>query len=434
MTAPWYSDGGLHFGVGIEDTFVPQSRPGERAIDEYTLTEHDVRWHDDLALAHAAGATFVRWGIPWYQIAPERGTWKWDWVDAVMARFGELDLRPIVDLLHYGTPLWLEREFDNPDFPEHFAEFGARVAERYTDVANDYTPINEPMIHALFCGDYAYWPPYLSGDDGLVRMSLQLARGFVGVQRAIADVASNDVAFVHVDAGMRYEGDVEAPEHRELVARLRQQVWLVEDLVTGRVGPDHPLATFLTSHGANDADLAMFQVRPVEPDVVGVNYYPRHSTEIFERGVSHRGGFADPRPTRDDGVTGLLELLDDAQSRYGKPVMVSETCVTASVAIREAWMTDSIAALAAARGAGAEIVGYTWWPLFDMYEWTYRHSAAPREDHRLRMGLWELAEGAGGLERVKTPLVDAFHRHATSDRHRPKIRSIPKASAPRDKE
>jgi len=52
MTAtPWFRDGALHFGVGIEDTFVPQERPGERAIDEYTLTEHDTRWHADLGLA-----------------------------------------------------------------------------------------------------------------------------------------------------------------------------------------------------------------------------------------------------------------------------------------------------------------------------------------------------------------------------------------------
>ena len=41
MTAPrWFEDGRLHLGLGIEDTFVPQERPGERAIDEYELTEH----------------------------------------------------------------------------------------------------------------------------------------------------------------------------------------------------------------------------------------------------------------------------------------------------------------------------------------------------------------------------------------------------------
>lgn len=65
MTAPgraarWYEDGALHFGLGVEDTFVPQTRPGERAIDEYELTDHYARYAEDLGLAVDAGATFLR--------------------------------------------------------------------------------------------------------------------------------------------------------------------------------------------------------------------------------------------------------------------------------------------------------------------------------------------------------------------------------------
>ncbi len=100
----WYRDGALHFALGVEDTFVPQERAGERAIDEYALTEHDARWHADLGLAVEAGAELLRWGVPWYRIEPKPGTWEWSWLDRVMDRFAELGLRPIVDLMHYGTP------------------------------------------------------------------------------------------------------------------------------------------------------------------------------------------------------------------------------------------------------------------------------------------------------------------------------------------
>jgi beta-glucosidase/6-phospho-beta-glucosidase/beta-galactosidase len=133
----WYRDGELHFGLGVEDTFIAQTGPGERALDEYELTEHYEHWYDDLGLATTVGAEFLRWGIPWHRV-------------------GELGLRPIVDLLHYGTPLWLEREFANPDFAKHFAEYAVHAAERYGEVATDYTPVNEPMIHARFAGDIAY--------------------------------------------------------------------------------------------------------------------------------------------------------------------------------------------------------------------------------------------------------------------------------------
>lgn len=410
-----WTDGRLRLGVGIEDTFVPQEREGERAVDEYVLTEHDVRWREDLDLAAEVGAEFVRWGIPWYAVSPAPGRWDWSWTDQVMEHFGALGLRPVVDLVHYGTPTWLTGEFLHPDYPQHVADFAARAAERYGHVATDWTPVNEPMIHALFCGEYGYWPPYATGASGMVQMSAALARGFVLTQQAIADVQPV-ASFVHVDASLRYVGD--APEHRDTANRYAQQAFLVEDLVTGRVDARHPLTDLLRQHGIGDDDLRWFADNALRPDVMGVNYYPRHSTEVFERGVHHAGGFADPRPTRDDGAAGLAEMLRLYADRYQAPVMVAETCVTADHATRVRWMDDSLAVVHDLRADGVDVVGYTWWPLFDMVEWTYRHSDAPPMDHRLEMGLFDLVQTSSGLERRRTAVADAFAVHARTERDR----------------
>ncbi len=210
-TMHWSDDGRLHFALGIEDTFVPQARPGERAIDEYELTDHYRRYASDLGLAVDVGAELLRWGVPWYRVSPEPGVWDWSWVDRVMARFRETGLTPVVDLLHYGTPLWLEGQFANPDYPTHVTEYAARFAARYGDVATDYTPVNEPVIHALFTGEYGYWPPYLTGAAGSARMATALATGFVSTQHAIARELGDAAHFVHVEAGIRYVGDVDAP-------------------------------------------------------------------------------------------------------------------------------------------------------------------------------------------------------------------------------
>ncbi|GLK16126.1 family 1 glycosylhydrolase [Herbiconiux flava] len=411
----WFDDGRLHFALGIEDTFVPQSRPGERAIDEYELTEHYQQYRADLGLAKGVGAEMVRWGVPWYRVAPQAGAWDWSWVDRVMDRFAELELRPLVDLLHYGTPLWLEEQFAHPDYAQHVTEYGARFAERYGHVATDYTPVNEPTIHALFSGEYAYWPPYLSGEAGFTRIAEALARGFVGTQRAIAQVLGDRATFLHVDAGMRYTGAVDAAEHVETVTRLREQSFLVEDLVTGRVDARHPLLRQLSRGGMSDASLSWFSENRVQPDVMGVNYYPRHSTEVFEAGVHHGGGFADPRPYHDAGTEGLAEVLLAYAARYGAPVMLSETCVTGTPTERIRWMDESLAEIGRLRRQGLAVVGYTWWPLFDMYEWTYRHSDAPRADHLLTMGLFDLVEQADGtLARRRNAVADRFELHATT--------------------
>ncbi|WP_051172050.1 family 1 glycosylhydrolase [Microbacterium indicum] len=418
----WHRDGRLHFALGIEDTFVPQTSPGERAIDEYALTEHYDQWRDDLDRARFAGAELLRWGVPWHRIQPEAGRFAWGWLDRVMERFAEIGLRPIVDLLHYGTPLWLEDQFANPDYPDRVAEYSVAVAERYAPLGvTDYTPVNEPMIHALFAGEYAYWPPYLSGERGLSQIVRQLARGFVQAQQGMASVLPGGGTFVHVDAGMRFVGDVDAPEHRETAARMSEQVFLVEDLVTGKVDHEHPLHAFLTRTGWSDTDLSWFRDNTVQPTVMGVNYYPRVSTEVFESGIVHAGGFRDPRPARDDGLVGLEELLRTASARFGAPVMLTETSVTASVAERAEWMRDSVAHIQTLRADGVDVVGYTWWPVFDMYEWTYRHATGPRSDHLLPMGLWSLVESAEGLSRKPTPLVGLFRSlaegsSATADR------------------
>ena len=404
----WYTEGPLRFGLGIENTFVPQAGPDLRPIDEYELTEHYTRWRGDLDLAAGVGAEFLRWGIPWHRVNPEPGRWDWEWTDRVIGPMVELGIRPIIDLLHYGTPLWLDRQFAARDYSQRVADYAVAVAERYSDLVTDYTPVNEPMIHVLFCGEYGYWPPYLQGESGAVQLAIAISKGFQAAQHGIREVLGGRATFVHVDASMRYVGAVDAPEHRATAERLRQQAFLVEDLVTGRVGADHPLLGFLLRHGVHESTLDDFTRRPAPPDIMGVNYYPRHSTEVFEAGVHHRGGFADPRPTRDDGVAGLSEMLVEYARRYQAPVMVTETCVTGTVAERIGWLTASVAEVERLRSGGVAVVGYTWWPLFDMYEWTYRHSSGPRADHRLDMGLYELVESAGGVERRRTPVADAF--------------------------
>lgn len=405
----------FHFAIGIEDTFIAEESPGARKLDEYELTQHDRLWWSDLALAAETGATMVRWGVPWYRVNPERGRWEFGWLDRVVDRFAELGLTPIVDLMHYGTPLWLQNGFANAAYPERVAEYGAAIAERYRDRLDVFTPMNEPLLNALYCGEYAEWPPYFRGDDGFVRILERITRGIVLTQQAIADVQGARASFVHVEASYRFGGDVEAEP--DLVAHLRHRAFLVEDLVTGAVGDDHPLVPWLLRAGFPEASLQWHRATTAQPDVMGVNYYPHQSTEAFEQGVTHAGTLADPRPRLNGWTDGLSELLRAFWKRYDRPVMLTETNVHSDDAAKAAWFDASLAAIDALRADGVPVVGHTWWPLFDSVAWRYRHETKPLESYfgDDGAGLWRIEpDGFGSLPRVRTPFADHYSAAATT--------------------
>jgi len=193
----WFREPRLRFAVGLEDTFVPQAGPGQRPLDEYELTQHYQHWHTDIGLAAEVGATMIRYGVPWYVINPQPGRWNWDWLDRVVERLAEVEIEPIVDLMHYGTPLWLDGQFLNVDYGNRVAEYAANVADRYRDTMRIYTPLNEPLINAMYCGEWGIWPPHEKGHDGFVRLVGAIAQGIVKTQIALTD-ASRGLSLIHI--------------------------------------------------------------------------------------------------------------------------------------------------------------------------------------------------------------------------------------------
>lgn len=162
---------GFRWATGIEDTFVIQEGPGRRRLDEYELLQHYGFWRQDIDLAASVGFDSMRYGIPWHRVEPEPGTFDWSFTDVAVPYLVERGIEPIVDLVHYGTPLWLEAEFANPAYPERVAAYAGAFAERYRDLVRWYTPLNEPFINAEMCGFTGHWPPYRRGTRGSRRSS-----------------------------------------------------------------------------------------------------------------------------------------------------------------------------------------------------------------------------------------------------------------------
>jgi hypothetical protein len=401
----WGRDAPFRFGVGIEDTFVATEEPGRRKLDEYELTQHYQFWERDLALVAASGADTLRWGIPWYRVEPSPGRFQWDWVDRVVDAIAGHGLTCVVDLMHYGTPLWLDNSFLHPDYPKRVAEYAAAAASRYGATLTAWTPLNEPVINAIYCGERGAWPPHHRGQTGFVSLITALAEGICRTQAAIASVQPQ-ATFVHVDAGFRWAGDPPRVAGAPDLALLGERRFLGLDLPMGRVDGGHPLHDWLLLHGATESRLSWLRDHAVEPDVVGVNYYPAFTTVAYDEGP--RGELVE-RPV-EAGAAGLADLVGEYARRYAVPLMITETSRGGPEQERERWLAESLECVAQLRREGLPLIGYTWFPFLALVDWLYRESSAPLEHWLVQMGLVDLAllPGSSVLERRPTGLVEQF--------------------------
>ena len=395
------------WATGIEDTFITDPWPATgRTLDEYELTQHYARWSEDIDLIAELGVRTARYGVPWHRVNPAPGRFEWDWPDRAFDRLLSFGIRPIVDLVHYGTPSWLDGAFLHPDYSKRVAEYSARLAERFADRISWFTPLNEPRITAWYSGRLGLWPPYLRGWSGFVRVMLQLARGICETVAAISSLPIRPT-FVHVDATDLYVTD--DPALAEEATRRQRIGFLALDLVTGRVDPTHELWSWLLNHGISEADAAWFGGRRVELEICGLNMYPLFSLKRLARS---RGRLRQLMPYASPDV--LARLIRLYWERYGARLMITETASSGSVARRAAWMDDSVAVVRQAIDEGIPVIGYTWWPLFALVSWAYRIGTRPAAAYLQQMGLWDLDPALDGdLRRRRTPLVDRYRQYVS---------------------
>ncbi|MCU0507963.1 MAG: family 1 glycosylhydrolase [Anaerolineae bacterium] len=404
------------WATGIEDTFIPHVRHGLRALDEYELTQHYAQWKSDFDLVAETGVHALRWGIPWYKVQPKPDVWDWSWTDACLDYLVNVKgITPILDVMHYGTPLWMENSFINCCYADAVAEYAAKVAERYGSLIQWYTPLNEPLVNASMCGYEGLWPPYLSGDDGYFKMIMALTRGMIATVKAIAAVAPH-WRTVQVEALWRNETRVESLQERVRLSNELQYIAL--DLTTGRVGEDHALTPRLRKNGVRESDLLWYRENAVDYDVLGANFYPWSAKEMAPaadgrmraKSINTHGGH-------------VAAAVADFYNRYGKPVMITETSSLGGLAARERWMDGTINGMFSLREQGVPVVGYTWFPMFTMIDWAYRKGRRPLASYLIHLGIYDATFDADGvLRRERTPLVDRFQAHMA--------RSVPPIASP----
>ncbi|MBT2502256.1 family 1 glycosylhydrolase [Curtobacterium sp. ISL-83] len=410
--------------AGIEDTCVyPPDRFAMAPLDEHDLTEHTERWRDDLDAVLDLGVTALRYGVRWPLVHLAPGVFDWAELDERLAYATGLGLTVIADLVHYGTPTWLDGSFADPRYVDAIAEFSAAFATRYAGIVDHLTPLNEPLTTASFAGLRGVWPPALTGWGGWTTVTLAIAEGITAATEAIR-AANPDAVIVHVEAGTLVSTqDAALDDHARL---LRDLGWLPTDLMLGRVGEDHPMWSWMRDHGAPEDRLRRLHNEPARIDVLGVNYYP----DLTPRTLVLRQGTV-VQDAHDLWTSGLRAVVVGFAERYGLPIIVTETSIEGTDDVRADWVTDSAEALRELADEGIDVRGSTWWPVFDFVDWSYasggrnveefgvpddvvaeRRAAAAsgaKTPYLRRMGLIRLEEQSdGSLERVETAAATRF--------------------------
>ncbi|MFZ7087682.1 family 1 glycosylhydrolase [Curtobacterium sp. RRHDQ10] len=442
MPGTEHGPGDFAWIAGIEDTsVVPPARFDMAPLDEHDLTEHTSRWRTDLDAVRDLGVTALRYGVRWPVVHLAPGVFDWAELDERLTYASSLGLTVIADLVHYGTPTWLEDSFADPRYVDAIAEFSAAFATRYRGVVDHLTPLNEPLTTASFAGLRGVWPPALTGWDGWTTVTVALAEGIVASVEAIR-AANPDATIVHVEAGtMVVPDDDGLVSHAALLTDLG---WLATDLVLGLVGSEHPMRAWLVEHGADPVRLDRLRHAPARLDLLGVNYYP----DLTPRTLRRSDAAVADADADGDGVVqvatnrwtdGLRTVLCGFADRYGLPIVVTETSIEGSDRVRSDWVLDSTRTVLDLVAEGVDIRGYTWWPVFDFVDWSYASGGRNVEEFGVdesvvrerqaatssgvktpflrRMGLIRLEEQSdGSLARVATAAAEQFRAVTASER------------------
>jgi dTDP-4-dehydrorhamnose reductase len=356
---------------GVECTL---NRVGDRFIDQLALTGHDVRLADLDTIA-AAGLRTLRYPVLWESVAP-RGLEHPDWrfADERLDKLRELAIEPIVGLLHHGSgPAYTH--LGAPDFALLLAQFAKMVAERYPWVRM-FTPVNEPLTTARFCGLYGHWYPHERDDRRFLRMLLNQVRGISASMRAIREVIPGALLIQTEDGGRTYS----EPRLEYQAAWENDRRWLSYDLLFGRVVPGHPLWPYLLDAGADPNELEAIAADACPPDVVGLNYYVTSdrfldgNVKLYPEGC-HGGNrherYADVEAARvgDCEIYGHEALLEEAWSRYRTAVALTEVHIGSTREEQLRWLNEAWEGARRARARGADVRAVTVWSLCGSTDW-----------------------------------------------------------------
>jgi beta-glucosidase/6-phospho-beta-glucosidase/beta-galactosidase len=383
------------FATGIECSYPTiTGRSGHTVrVDEMERADHYRRWREDFALVRAVGLRYLRYGPPYYRVHQGPGRYDWSFVDETFAELRRLDIVPIVDLCHFGVPDWIG-DFQNPDWPAHFADYARAFAERFPWVGL-YTPVNEIYICATFSGLLGWWNERLRSDRAFVTALRHLVRANILAEEAILGVRPHTY-FIQSESSEYFH--LGHPDAQETADNLNQRRFVSLDLCYGHHALSWSVYEYLLDNGMTRDEFAWFMRhgRALKPfHIMGTDYY------ITNEHLVHRDGRVSPA----DEIFGYYVITKQYFDRYHLPVMHTETNLADSERA-PGWLWKQWANMMRLRQDGVPIIGFTWYSLLDQIDWD---TALREENGNVNpLGLYDLDRRIRPVGRAYRQLVEQW--------------------------
>jgi beta-glucosidase/6-phospho-beta-glucosidase/beta-galactosidase len=349
---PTGKPGNFMFATGIECSY-PTIEHGRVRRDLLEECGHYDRFREDLNLVTGMGLRVLRYGLPYHRVHLGPGRYDWAFADEAMAEIKRLGITPILDLLHFGVPGWLDN-FQNPELPVRFAEYAAAVAARYPWVRY-FTPVNEIYVTARLSAKEGVWNEQLKTDRAFVTAVKHLVASSILACQAIVNLRPDAIIVQSESAEYTHEARVDPSKQVRLENKLR---FLALDLLYAHP-PDAEVCMYALDNGLTRAEYEWFMAgEPPGHQVMGNDYYGRNERILLPDG----------KICQAEDVLGWYQITRSYYERYRKPVMHTETNVfeadQAPTWLYKQWMN-----VLRMRRDGVPVLGFTWYSLIDQVDW-----------------------------------------------------------------
>ncbi|HXD75404.1 MAG TPA: family 1 glycosylhydrolase [Vicinamibacterales bacterium] len=342
------------FATGIENSY-PTIEWDGRTIrqDELAKTCHYRRWRDDFQLLKELGIEYLRYGPPYFSVHCGAGRYDWSFADETLHALHDQRVTVIADLCHFGVPDWIGG-FQNPDWPELFAQYAGAFASRYPWI-RFFTPINEIFIAATFSAQFGWWNERLRSDQAFVTALKHLCRANVLAMHAILK-EQRQAIFIQSESTQYFHAD--EPDCEEPAGFFNEKRFLSLDLTYGR-HVSNRMFEYLMDSGMTREEFHWFGKNHLKNRcVMGNDYYATNENMVHSDGSLSLAG----------EILGYYPITQQYYARYRLPVMHTETNpLGGEDAVR--WLRKEWANVHLLKQDGVPLLGFTWYSLIDQVDW-----------------------------------------------------------------